>query len=129
MQKILLKFGGLKESLILVVILGLALIVEVLKRRGKVYGGFTKDIDRRRQDEYTQAILKKLEEVLNSAHITQYFKQFLIDFSKDSLAFGNPIERRLPMRLLGVEIQAGRYGIFDPSEDLALQCLFSQPYL
>ncbi|MBI2550376.1 hypothetical protein HYV83_04315 [Candidatus Woesearchaeota archaeon] len=72
---------------------------------------------RREDEEYVTASLQRLEGVLSSAQVTEPCKQYLIFIREGDLMFDVSSYWLVSLEKLGINISAGRYGIFDAQID------------
>lgn len=86
----------------------------------KVYGGTDEDIERRKRSAYTQLAVEKLRGALNESCVTEPCRDYVFSRGKGNIELGAPPAASLSLELLGIDIAAGKYGIFDPAADLRL---------
>ena len=84
----------------------------------RLYGGSAEDFYRREKGEYAQRVLETFHTVLEGAYVSDECKEYLTSHLETSLSFGLPASLVCPLESLGINLEAERYGIFDPSADL-----------
>lgn len=93
-------------------------ILESMQEAGIQFHTYRTEDRRRVEGEYGQLVLRRLRESLQPAYFTEPCKEFLEDIVKTNLADGRPSERTIPLRMLGIYPEEGRYDPYDPDADL-----------
>jgi hypothetical protein len=97
------RFEKVWRSQNIVDLLGSDLVIELALDSNSSYGSPTKRL---------------FEKVIEDAHITRSCTEFLQDVFNTYIGYGRSPVRFINLSKLGIDTKRGRYGIFDPGENL-----------